>query len=89
MVVANKTDSFQKLQLETGRKETSLSLFSSRKFIYFETGWELLFDIIRSFWLTYFIRNKTERDYLCSVRLYHQLYVGGHFLFMLFVLVCA
>ena len=45
MVVANKTDSFQKLQLETGRKETSLSLFSSRKFIYFETGWELLFDI--------------------------------------------
>jgi len=30
--------------------------------------------------LIYFIRNKTERVYLCSVCLYPQLYVGGSFL---------
>ena len=44
IVVVNKTDNLEKLQLEAGRIVTGLPLFASHESIYSETGWQLLCD---------------------------------------------
>jgi hypothetical protein len=69
MVVVNKTDNLEKLQIEAGRIVTGLPLFANRQTIYSETGWELLSDRrrVRRLSLFYSIHNKSAPDYLCDL----------------------